>query len=67
MGAIPRIDPVALSVTAGPYRLRPTQGCDRAGIIKAGQSPTIGGKMQWFPAPFPEHFADGWIARAIST
>jgi ribosomal-protein-alanine N-acetyltransferase len=67
MGAIPRIDPAALSIAAGPYRLRPTRACDRAGIIKAGQSPTIGGKMPWFPSPFPEHFADGWITRAIST
>jgi RimJ/RimL family protein N-acetyltransferase len=67
MAAIPRIDPATVSIAAGPYRLRPTRESDRVGIIKAGQSPTIGGKMPWFPAPFPEHYADGWIARAVST
>lgn len=67
MDAIRRIDPATLSIAAGPYRLRPTRDGDRAGIIKAGQSPAIGGKMPWFPAPFPDHYADGWIARAQST
>ena len=67
MGGSRRIDPVTLSIAAGPYRLRPTRASDRAGIIKAGQSPAIGGKMPWFPSPFPDHYADGWIARALST
>ena len=67
MGTIPKVDPAALAIAAGPYCLRPTRASDRAGIIKAGQSPAIGGRLPWFPAPFPDHYADGWIARAIST
>ena len=60
------IAPDGLVLSAGALRLRPTAADDRAGVIAAGQAPGIGGKMPWFPSPFPDHYADGWIERAAS-
>lgn len=60
-----QVDPDGLSIPAGPYRLRPTLPADRGGIAAAGAAPSIGGRMPWFPSPFPAHYADGWIERAV--
>lgn len=59
------VDPKGLLLVAGAYRVRPIDKSDRAGIIRAGQSPTIGGRMPWFPSPFPDHYADSWLERAL--
>jgi RimJ/RimL family protein N-acetyltransferase len=57
-------DPATVLIRAGALTLRPTARADRAGIIAAGQAPSIGGRMPWFPSPFPDHYADGWIDEA---
>lgn len=58
------VDPAGVSIAAGDWRLRPTAPADRAGIAACGQAPNIVGRMPWFPSPFPEHYADGWLERA---
>jgi RimJ/RimL family protein N-acetyltransferase len=57
-------DPATVRLVAGDFVLRPMAPADRAGIVAAGQAPSIGGRMPWFPKPFPEHYADGWIEEA---
>jgi [ribosomal protein S5]-alanine N-acetyltransferase len=57
-------DPATVAIRAGALTLRPTAREDRAGIVAAGQAASIGGRMPWFPSPFPDHYADGWIDEA---
>jgi RimJ/RimL family protein N-acetyltransferase len=58
---------VGMRLDAGAWTLRPIDADDRAGIVRAGQEPSIAGQIPWFPQPFPDHYADGWIERAIAS
>ncbi|MEX2372722.1 MAG: GNAT family N-acetyltransferase [Dehalococcoidia bacterium] len=61
------VEPLGVSLPAGAYRLRPTSIEDCDGITAAGQEPSIGGRMPWFPHPFLPGYAKPWVERAISS
>ena len=49
---------------AGSWTLRQTSPEDRDGIARSGQESSIQRAIPWFPSPFPDHYADGWIEYA---